>query len=672
MKKIIPLSLLSIATLYAAEVELAPISVESTVITQVAEHAQTSADVATALSKNIPSVDMIRRSGIANDVLIRGQKRDNIGIDVDGTKVCGACPNRMDPPISHVVANQIDTIEVIEGPYDVENFGVLSGGLKITTKQPTQEGKVELNLGFGAWNYKKFGITGSGGNDFIRMIITASTESSDQYKDGNGRTLAQQVDDFAAKNPTSLPAQGSKYQAQYHDMEAYTKKSLMAKAFITTAKNQELRLSVTANRSDDILYANTTMDALYDDSNIYSVEYNIDNISDIYKNINLQYYYSDVEHPMSTKYRAQGAVNYVTSHLTTTMQGLKLKNSFDVNNYKLLVGLDGSKREWDGRYYKTNVASGVQTPIPTGYSKSIDNTITKNSAIFAKLQKSYNALDVTIGARYDHTKITNDTYVSNTYNAFGANILTSYHLNKSNKVFFGIGQAYRVPDARELYFNKIVPGTPPTLLLTGTPNLQQTRNREIDLGYEIDSDDFSFKIKTFYSSLKDYIYTNAITKKFNNVDATVYGLEISGSYFVTDDTSIDAGLAYKRGKKDNALAGQNDTDLADMAPLRANIAVNYEYANNSIATFGMQASDRWDTIDSDNGEQALAGWAVFDAKVKHSINKKFDFTLGVNNMFDVVYAQSNTYADLTLIGGTQTMLLNEPGRYVYTNLDFKF
>jgi len=671
MKKTISLSLLTIVSLYAQEVQLAPINVESTVITEVAQNAQTSADTAVALSKDLPSIDMIRRSGIANDVLIRGQKRDNISIDIDGAKVCGACPNRMDPPISHVVANQISSIEVIEGPYDVENFGVLSGGLKIKTKEPTKEMKGEINLGFGAWNYKKFGVTGSGGNDTIRMLITASTESSDQYKDGDGNTLAQQIDNYVALHPT-LATQA--YQAQYHDMQAYKKKSIQAKAFISTAQNQELRLSVTANRSDNILYANTTMDALYDDSNIYSIAYNIDNISDVYKNINLEYYYSDVKHPMSTKFRQSGATNYVTSELTTSMQGLKLKNSFDLESYKLLLGLDTSRRTWDGKYYKTNVNSGLQTLLPSvANSKSIDNTITKNSAIFAKLNKSYNSLDFSFGARYDHTQITNDTYKANTYNALSANLMTTYNLNKGNTIFLGFGEASRVPDARELYFNKLIAGTPPTVLLIGNPNLNQTKNREIDLGYKTDNDDFTLKIKTFYSKLKDYIYTDTIAQKFVNIDATVYGFELSGSYYATDDISIDSGVSYKRGKKDNALAGQSDRDLADMAPLRATLALNYEYANNSLASLDMQTSKRWNTIDSDNGEQVIAGWAVFNAKIKHAVNKKFDFSVGLNNILNKTYTQSNSYADLTLVtDNSQTMLLHEPGRYVYTNLDFKF
>jgi len=666
MKKIIPLSLLSIASLYATQIELAPIEVESTLITEVAQNAKVSADTATALSSSVPSVDMSRRSGIANDVLIRGQKRDNISVEVDGTKVYGACPNRMDPPISHILADQIETIEVTEGPYDVENFGTLSGGVKVTTKQPTKDKKVALNLGFGAWNYRKFGITGSGGNDLVRMLITASMQTSDQYKDGNGQTIAEQIDNYVIANPTLA---GTKLKPQYHDMSAYTKKSVMAKAFVNTAKNQELRLALTANRSDNVLYGNSKMDALYDDSNIYSIEYNIDSLNEVYKNVNLQYYYSDVDHPMATKLRlsSNNSTKDNTSHLTTKMQGLKLKNRLDIADNTIVIGLDGSQREWNGNYY--NTTTGL--PLPAGNSKSIDNTITKNIAIFAKVSRTYDAFNVELGARYDNTKITNDSHPSNDYNGFGANLLTKYHLNRDNTLFFGFGQASRVPDARELYFTNF-DGS-----LVGTTNLNQTTNREVDLGYKTDNDDFKLKIKAFYSKLQNYIYIKkgATTNAFHNIDASVYGAELSASYYLNDDATLDMGASYKRGKKDTPLAGQTGTNLADMAPLRGNMALNYEYANNSLATIAVQASDKWDKIDAENGEQVLNAWAIVNMKVKHAVNKKFDFTLGMNNLFDKTYAASNTYADLTLITAGSigdVMLLNEPGRYFYTNLDFKF
>ncbi|MFT7003042.1 MAG: iron complex outermembrane receptor protein [Sulfurimonas sp.] len=660
MKRIIPLSVIAIVSLYASEVELAPISVESTVITEVSANAQVSADLAEALSTSVPSIDMSRRSAIANDVLIRGQKRDNISVEVDGTKVCGACPNRMDPPVSHVLANQIEEVTVTEGPYDVETLGTMSGGIKIKTKTPTKEFHGEVNMGYGSFNYKKVGATFSGGNDIVRVLVSGSSESSDQYKDGNGDTLAQQTANNAAV--------GFQYKPTYEDMDSYKKNSIMTKAFVTTAEDQELRLSYTANRSTNVMYANTPMDAISDDSNIYSIAYNIDNVNDDYKNVNLQYYYSDVDHPMSNEYRKSSNTTTWLNHMKTTMQGMKLKNSFDIQNYKLLLGLDASKRTWEGQYTKTVTSSSA-----TSSFDSLALTDTYNSAVFAKLEKTYGDFEVSVGARYDITQIkTEETgYDTKNYTSLNANIFTTYNLDKENKLFLGFGQASRVPDARELYSKD------KSSNIAGTPGLEQTTNREVDFGYETDNSNFKLKVKAFYSMLEDYIYyqlQTTTTEKFKNIDATVYGAEISASIYATDSMTVDMGASYKRGEKDEALTGQTDTDLADMAPLKGKVALNYEYKNASVATVEVQASDKWSDYDEDNGEQELGAWAILNLKVKHAVSKNFDFTLGVNNLLDEAYATSNTYADLTLISSTTsvTSLLNDPGRYVYTNLTFKF
>ncbi|MBC8237577.1 MAG: TonB-dependent receptor [Helicobacteraceae bacterium] len=665
MKKIIPLSLVAILSLSAAEIELAPIGVESTVITEVAENAQISADVAEALSGNIPSIDMNRRSGIANDIYIRGQKRDNISVEVDGTKVCGACPNRMDPPVSHVLANQIEEIEVTEGPYDVTTFGTMSGGLKITTKKPSKEFKGEINAGAGSWGYKKIGATVSGGNDTIRVLVTGSTESSGQYEDGDGNTLSQQT-----KNSAPTPNQ---YQAQYENMDAYEKKSVNAKAFINLMDNHELRLSYTGNRSDNILYPNTSMDAIYDDSNIYSIEYNIANLTNSYKNLNLQYYYSDVDHPMSTEYRKSALMMKMVSQLQTEMKGLKLKNDFDLDGTKVTLGLDASERVWDGKYYlNDNLMTGA-----TQTSTSINNATTKNKAVFVTTEKQFGNLNVKAGARYDWSSVKSDdtSMQNNDYNALNANIFTTYALNDTSSIFLGVGQASRVPDARELYFkkNKVV-STMPTVwavVTQGNDTLKDTTNREIDLGYELKNDTMNFKVKGFYSDLKDYIYFSGST--FTNIDAKVYGGEISSDFFVTDTLTVDASASYKRGKKDHALVGETDTDLADIAPLKATVGMTYEYASNSSLRAEIVSSDAWDTFDSDNGEQKLSGWSIVNLKAKHAFGKTIDLTVGANNIFDKTFAQTNTYVDLTLLSaGTDTMLLNEPGRYLYTNLTYKF
>ena len=155
MKKSVLLSLVVCSLFGADEVYLSGVEVDATSLDEVAQNAKVSADVSEVLTKSTPSVDMSRRSGIANDIFIRGFKRDNISVSVDGAKVYGACPNRMDPPISHVLSNNIQSIQVIEGPYDVEEYGNLGGGIKIKTLQLKKGWQGGVSFGGGSWNYKK-------------------------------------------------------------------------------------------------------------------------------------------------------------------------------------------------------------------------------------------------------------------------------------------------------------------------------------------------------------------------------------------------------------------------------------------------------------------------------------------------------------------------------------
>ena len=656
MKRVVFLSAAAVFTLFAEDVVLDPVSVSATSIDEVAKSAQTSADLSEVLSNKTPSVDMSRRSGVANDVIIRGQKRDNISVSVDGAKVCGACPNRMDPPISHVLNANIENVEVIEGPYDVTEYGNLGGGVKVKMLAPKKGWHGHVSLGGGSWNYKKLSATVSGGSDTVRVLISGSFESSDQYKDGNGNTLAHQVKEKSA--PMFY------YKPSSFDKEAYTKKSFMTKLYINPAPNQELRLGFTANRSSNVLYPNTPMDADYDDSDIYNIEYEFKNIASWYKSAILQYYTSTVDHPMSNSNRASSNMKYSLNHMHTKVYAVRLKNRFDFGGYMTDFGLEYGKRNWDGQYTikQSNV---VKRP------KSIDDVDTTNYSTYLKVVKQLGGLDISAGTRFDKSKVRPDSTMlkDNDYTSVGANVFATYALDDENKIFFGIGQAQRVPDARELYFKK-------GGKVKGTPTLDQVTNQEVDLGYKLEGESLDLKLKGFYSNLKNYIYLNANKTQniFENIDASIYGAEFTLSYYATDELTLEASGAYKKGEKKHALVGQSDKDLADIAPLEGKVGLIWDYAARSYARIDVEARDKWRNYDADNGEQSIAGWSVVDLKVKHNLKKGIDLTLGVNNLFDKTYVRSNTYKDLTLVstGGGEMVLLNEPGRYIYTTVDLSF
>ena len=148
MNKTIVLSFATVLCLNAEQVALETIDVETSVTTEVIKDVRgdeiKSADLGEALFKQSASVSLVRRSGIANDIRVRGQKKDNISVTIDGAKIHGACPNRMDPPISHVLTNNVDFIEINEGPFNVEEFGVLSADVKVHTLKPTDKHRPPL------------------------------------------------------------------------------------------------------------------------------------------------------------------------------------------------------------------------------------------------------------------------------------------------------------------------------------------------------------------------------------------------------------------------------------------------------------------------------------------------------------------------------------------------
>ncbi len=658
MKKIVTLSLVTVALLSANEqVTLDSIVVkenlQSKIVNDVSNENLKSADLAEALTKNIPSVSLVRRSGIANDIILRGQKKDNINILIDNAKIYGACPNRMDPATSHVLSNNIQSVEVKEGPFDVENFGTLSGVVKVNTKKPKEGINGDININYGSFGYSKYSATVSGGTKNIKALISASTESSDQYEDGNGNTLAQQLDN-KAKSDTQ------KYANDYKDMDAYKKKTFMTKLYFNLTDNQEINFSYTANRSDNILYPNSSMDAIYDDSDIYTLNYIVNDLSSFSKRLEFNTYYSKVDHPMATTYRNNGALK-MTNHMKSKIKGAKLQNDTEILQGILTLGLDTSKRTWEGEY---------SNKIKPYIRDSISKTDTKNKAFFAKYNKDIGNLNLELATRYDRTDITTQANAKNNdYNSLNGYLLGTYKIDESLNIFAALGKSSRVPDARELYF------VSSTGSVVGTEDLKQTKNYEFDLGFEKIIGDFKVKTKFFYSDLKDYIAFNnsKTTNKFENVDAKIYGFEVSGEYLASEELTFDYGLAYQKGKKDKALSGQTDKDLAEIPPLKANLGVNYEKGINRIRG-EVVAAKAWSSIDSDNGEQDIGGYAVANLKYENRYIKNTVLTIGVDNIFDKTYATSNTYKDLTLVtaNSDEVMLLNEPGRYVYFNLKYSF
>jgi len=670
--KIILLSLPAIVALYGVELEKIEVQESSTSINNISREQIKSIDLAQTLSKKSASIELVRASSVNNDIIIRGQKKDNITVTIDGAKVCNACPNRMDPPISHVSSDYVESIEIKKGPFDVSNFGGLSAAVKVKTIMPKEDLEGKVFTEYGSFDYAKGGLYTTGGNKKFQALIGYTYEQSGQYLDGNGSTMSQQTD-----NLSTMPS--LKYSNTYKDALAYKKQTAITKANLNITTNQTLQASLIYNKADDVLYPSRSMDADTETSMIFNSKYIAKNLSNtLSKKFMINYYNSQSTHPMSVTKRAYTLSSTPIEKINetfATIQGGKIENSFDIGAM-LLVGYDMSIRTWNATIKNKAQDSYIMTSIP--------DTNTTNHAIYSKLKKKLNNFDLKAGARYDYTTITTDktatipssiisTNQDKNYNNYSANIITTYYLD-NHKIYVGIGQSTRVPDAVELYTS--MKNSTPAKSWLGNDELNPTINKEIDLGAElILGDSIVAEISSFYSYQKDFIYTykssNGTT--YTNLNAIFYGADISLKAYILDELTLNSSVAYTYGQKQQAITNQTDLDMADVRPLKALVSLDYKDDRYFGSLGGVYVASDSD-IDSDNGEVVLNSYYLLDTKVGAKY-RDFKLTVGIDNILDTTYKSTNSYIGTKLITNSSSQdnyVLNDMGRFIYTKLEYSF
>lgn len=691
MKTLTLLSMAAIAALAVEPVTIQKITVEADAPSTDAKKVEADemvkfsrqSDLGEMLSNTLPEITLVRASAVGNDIILRGFKKDNINVTIDDAKVCGACPNRMDPPAMHVSSSQIASVEVKEGPFDVTQFGSLGGAVNVVTKDPSKGLHGEVSATVGSFDYRKVGAVVEGGNDTVKALVGYSRETSGQYKDGDGKTMAEQLVARGA-------AAADQYKTGEVNRDAYDRMNFWTKLVFTPTSSDKLTFSYFGDGADDVLYPAFGMDAQIDNTDMFSVKYQKYNLASFSDELKLEAYHSKVEHEMGTEFRNSGSVaaTYRTHAVDATIKGARIENIVDVSDIKTTVGLDTSIRNWYGRCLNEPSRTLRETRLP-----DVD---TKNIGLYTEAAKSINNLDLKAGLRYDSTSIkpnyslvNNTTYAANgavttldqninptvmperDYDNISANLMAKYNLSPSTNVFIGIGQSVRVPDAKELYFDGSMPANDSTI--SGAPTLNETINREIDLGAESTIGNLHLKGTMFYSDLKDFIYTTT-TGSFANIDAKIVGFDLTANYALSNEWMIETSMAYQKGtKKDPSQLGAShtDEDLAEIPPMKGRVALVMDTGINYFMTEWMGA--RFQTIDSQSGERPIAGYGLLNLKYGHDFQNGFSVMTGINNFFDKTYAVSNSYIGRGLLTGTTDIpVLNEMGRNFYATVSYKF
>ena len=621
-------------------------------------------DLAEILSDELVEVQMIRKSGYGNEVSMRGFGQENLKILLDGGILEGACGSRKDPSLSHINMLTVQDIQIQQGPFDVTRPGYLGGYVDVITRKPQQEFGGEVLGKVGSFDYYSGGFNITGGTDKVQGLLGYNYSESGQYEDGNGKLLWQVRQGMAA--PYSLSGQQSK---------AFQKNDLWGKLQITPTSNQTILFEHTYGKAKDIVTPRVTFDIEKESTRMSKASWEARNLGNWSKKLTLSFYRNDVEHNPYQSLRAVAAPkNNIASRVIT---GGGLQNITETGFATFTYGMDAYFEDWFADTYNSlNNVKINDSLIPSVQSMNLGG--------YLQSEKRFERWTAGAGIRFDLFQQQADEDLNFTKTVTSANrksdalvggqVSLKYYPTDQITLFGGIGRSYRTPTGAERY----IQGSP---AFYGNPNLKPTANTELDAGIKYEQQVWKIQAKVFFSELTDYIYQQVSSgvQSYTNIDAYLWGGDVKGSVILPLDFSLDAGLAYQQGRKRTLPANNTSDNLGQIAPLKTRVALNYNNAKpfgqtdaGLFGTFEWVYSDAATEIDQYAGEQRISSWDVFNLRAGYRL-RFCTLNVGVDNLFDKTYTSANSY-EWDVVGGTgaNPAIVNEPGRFVYSSLSFKW
>ncbi len=258
-------------------------------------------------------------------------------------------------------------------------------------------------------------------------------------------------------------------------------------------------------------------------------------------------------------------------------------------------------------------------------------------------------------------------------------------LPKAMELFAGVGTTGRIPDAEERYISRGM-GAGAT---AGNPLLPITRNTELTAGWSVNHIRFYVRPGFFYSFLDNFILVNnqpqlnsmsmgggptggmgmgavPTARSYANVDARIYGGEMTYGIPLTGALSLNGGGSYSRGAvTPRARFNVLSANLPEMPPLRGWSSIRYAHRR-AFAEFGGVAANRQNLVSSDLREVPTAGYGLWNIKLGFT-HGKLSGSFTIDNLLNRFYYEHLSYYRDPFAAGVK---IPEPGRSVFAQLRY--
>ncbi|MDK2778297.1 MAG: TonB-dependent copper receptor [Pseudomonadota bacterium] len=616
------------------------------------------------LLKSIPGFSVIRKGGTDGDPVFRGMAASRLNILLDGDMILGGCGMRMDPPTAYVFPEAYDEVTVLKGPQSVKYGPGNSAGVVLFERDKPDfseadvRGYASVLLGSADRNDEVAQV--EAGNETGYVQLNGTRSDANNYEDGDGNEVHS----------------------------AYTRWS--TNATLGWTPDRDTRIELTGALSDgEARYGDRSMDGVkFDRSNI-GLSYEQENISPLVKKIEASIYRNYVDHVMdnySLRYNEPGVdmmagnpANMVSNPDRDT-KGAALSATLAVaERTELELGTDTQRNDHSLR----KASDPLLEPDYDNLEREEDMRF-RTYGIYAELDHSYRSgSSVHAGLRLNRDvaedlrdgKTTSDTTDTNMLkNAF---MRYEYQLSSEQRLYAGLGHSERAADYWER--NKNPEAT--SMMVTGSAStfaIDPEKTTQLDIGALHRSDNVQASVSVFYAQHRDYILIETLpdvssyASNARNIRATTYGGEADASWRFMPSWTTTATLAWVHGQNDD-----DHTALGQMPPLEGRLGLNYDTGIWSAGALWRLVDDQnrvavgtGNIVGQDIGESG--GFNVFSINAGYRPMQDLQLTAGIDNLFDITYAEHISRSGAAIAGYEQTTRINEPGRTFWLKAQWSF
>jgi iron complex outermembrane recepter protein len=606
----------------------------------------------------------IRRGGFGIDPVIRGMSGSRLNVRVDGlTTTAAACPNRMDPPTSHIRLSDIERVEIYRGPHALEYGPTFGGTVNFISHESPQftdfgflgdlRAGLESNTG-----HRKSDLRLQGGSSVFDFLLSGGLSSTGNYSSGDGFKVPAGFDSYDYGIEAGL------YLAPSHRVTAGWSQSFVR----------------------DADFPALGMDMAIDDTYKLKAGYEWNPAQTaLFRSITLDGYWSLVDHEMNNHRRDSFEMRDAVALAETESYGFKYraKGLYDSGTYTFTGGVD-HQNVMGTRYveFKTGPNTGNQMT----YNLWQDAVVT-NYGFYGGLEHFAGDWTITAGARFDY----NGADAGDPAPRFQGQDNESGHVNLSVSTGISrpiaqgmtaglyLGRGVRSPDITERFINYLTIGRD-GFEYAGNPGLNPEVNHQADLVFKTEHGSIHTETTLFISYITDHISAvidpdmdpvgmgaPGVREFTNRGDALFSGFESSLQYRFADGWHV--GL---NGSFTFAEYRDDGTAVAEIPPFEAGVTVGGTLLNGRLVPEvhfrNVSPQTRYDEA---FGENRTPGFRLLDANIGIGIMDGVTLATGVRNLFDEAYYEhlNRQYNPGVNPSGDA---LYEPGRRFFAELSIRF